>query len=157
TTGQAVARPRFTPRVEVVAIASLGVTPPAPRAPASRVPTSSAGSDVPSDDGGDRAVCMAENDWTAALEATGHGVIRRLLSARECAAISALYDQPERFRSKVVMAKHGYARREYHFVGTPLREGVLELRRSLYPKLVPVANRWEEAPRKPDRFPERLE
>jgi uncharacterized protein len=100
---------------------------------------------------------MAENDWTAALEATGHGVIARLLGARECAAISALYDQPERFRSKVVMARHGYGRGEYQYFGNPLPERVLELRRSLYPLLVPVANRWAESLRKPDRFPERLE
>jgi hypothetical protein len=37
---------------------------------------------------------MAENDWTAALETTGHGVIRGLLGARECSAIAALYDDP---------------------------------------------------------------
>jgi uncharacterized protein len=100
---------------------------------------------------------MAENHWTAALEASGHGVIGRLLSARECAAISALYDQPERFRSKVVMARHGYGRGEYQYFANPLPERVLELRRSLYPLLVPVANRWAESLRKPDRFPERLE
>ena len=35
---------------------------------------------------------MAEDDWTAALETAGHGVIRGLLGARECAAMAALYD-----------------------------------------------------------------
>jgi len=34
---------------------------------------------------------------------------------------------------------------------------VLELRRTLYPSLVPVANRWAEALGKPERFPDRLE
>jgi uncharacterized protein len=100
---------------------------------------------------------MAENDWTAALEAAGHGVIRGLLGARECAAIAALYDDPVRFRSKVVMARHGFGRGEYQYLAHPLPEGVLELRRSLYAALVPSANRWAEALGKPGRYPERLE
>ncbi|HEY1906035.1 MAG TPA: 2OG-Fe(II) oxygenase, partial [Myxococcaceae bacterium] len=100
---------------------------------------------------------MAENDWTAALEATGHGVIRGLLGAAECAAIAALYDEPGRFRSRVVMAKHGFGRGEYQYFGHPLPARVLELRRALYPLLVPVANRWAEALGKPDRYPGGLE
>jgi len=100
---------------------------------------------------------MAENDWTAALEATGHGVIRGLLDGRECSAIAALYDDPGRFRSKVVMAKHGFGRGEYQYFAHPLPERVVELRRSLYATLVPVANRWAEAVGKPARYPERLE
>jgi hypothetical protein len=100
---------------------------------------------------------MAENDWTVALEAAGHGVIRGLLGARECAAIAALYDDPVRFRSKVVMARHGFGRGEYQYLAHPLPEGVLELRRSLYAALVPSANRWAEALGKPGRYPEHLE
>ena len=106
---------------------------------------------------GDRSMPMAENDWTAALETTGHGVIRGLLGARECAAISGLYDQSERFRSKVVMAKHGFGRGEYQYFGHPLPERVLELRRSLYESLFPAANRWADALGKPWRYPERLD
>ena len=121
------------------------------------LPTSGAGSAVPSHGGGDTSLVMAENDWTAALEETGHGVIRGLLDARECAAISALYEEPRRFRSKVVMAKHGFGRGEYQYFGHPLPEKVLELRRSLYPRLAPVANRWAEALGKTDRYPDRLE
>ena len=100
---------------------------------------------------------MAENDWTAALESTGHGVIHGLLGARDCEAISALYDRPERFRSKVVMAKHGFGRGEYQYFGPPLPPRVLELRRSLYDALVPAANRWADALGKPWHYPERLD
>src|SRR4029078_12006917 len=99
---------------------------------------------------------MVENDWTAALEATGHGGIRGLLDGRECSAIAALYDDPGRFRSKVVMAKHGFGRGEYQYCAHPFPERVVELRRSLYGRLVPVANRWAEALGKPARYPERL-
>jgi len=100
---------------------------------------------------------MAENDWTAALEANGHGMIPGLLGARECARIAALYTDPTRFRSKVVMAKHGFGRGEYQYFAHPLPERVAELRRSLYPRLVPVANRWAESLGKKDRYPDRLE
>jgi len=100
---------------------------------------------------------MAEDDWTEALETAGHGVIRGLLGARECAAIAALYDDPARFRSKVVMAKHGFGRGEYQYLAHPLPERVLALRRSLYASLVPSANRWAEALGNPGRYPERLE
>jgi hypothetical protein len=100
---------------------------------------------------------MADDDWTAGLEATGHGVIPGLLGAHECAAIAALYDDPARFRSKVVMAKHGFGRGEYQYLAYPLPERVEELRRSLYAALVPAANRWAEALGKAARYPERLE
>ena len=100
---------------------------------------------------------MAENPWTAALEANGHGLIRGLLGARECAAIAALYDEPARFRSKVLMSKHGFGRGEYQYFGHPLPEQVLELRRSLYEALVPAANRWAEALGKSSRYPDRLD
>ena len=100
---------------------------------------------------------MAENDWTAALEATGHGVIHGLLPTTECAAIAALYDEPSRFRSKVLMAKHGFGRGEYQYFAHPLPERVSTLRRSLYRALVPAANRWAEALGKAERYPDTLE
>ncbi|HVP59352.1 MAG TPA: 2OG-Fe(II) oxygenase [Myxococcaceae bacterium] len=100
---------------------------------------------------------MTGNDWTAALEATGHGVIRGLLEPTECAATAALYDEPGRFRSKVVMARHGFGRGEYQYFAHPLPERVSALRRSLYEALVPAANRWAEALGKVTRYPDRLE
>ena len=123
----------------------------------------SRGSDIerrirrPSRGSDDRSRCMAEDDWTAALETAGHGVIPGRLGGRECAAMAALYDDPARFRSKVVMAKHGFGRGEYQYLAHPLPERVLELRRSLYAALVQSANRWAEALGKPGRYPERLE
>jgi hypothetical protein len=100
---------------------------------------------------------MVEHDWTAALEATGHGVIPRLLSARECAAISALYDQPERFRSKVVMARHGYGRGEYQYFGIRCRIVCSSYDGRCTRSWSRWRNRWAEALGKADRFPERLE
>ena len=99
---------------------------------------------------------MGEHEWTAALEATGHGVIPGLLDRDECIRLAALYDQPGRFRSKVVMAKHGFGRGEYQYFDHPLPRTVAALRASLYSTLVPVANRWAESLRKTSRYPEQL-
>ncbi len=99
---------------------------------------------------------MGTDEWTRALEESGHGVIRALLGPDECAGLAALYDAPERFRSKVVMARHGFGRGEYQYFADPLPGPVSALRESLYEALAPAANRWAEALGKSIRFPEQL-
>ncbi|MEA1015025.1 2OG-Fe(II) oxygenase [Sphingosinicella sp. LY1275] len=85
------------------------------------------------------------NDWPrieADLDAQGWAVLPALLSAQQCAAMAALYDADERFRSRVVMARHNYGRGEYRYFSYPLPELVAGLRTELYPRLALVANRW---------------
>ena len=79
------------------------------------------------------------------LDTSGSAVIEGLLEAGECGYLSGLYDDEGRFRSRVVMAKHGYGRGEYRYFAYPLPDAVAELRTALYPHLVPTANRWNEA------------
>jgi hypothetical protein len=86
-------------------------------------------------------------DWSAvtgALDASGSAVIPKLLDADDCAVITALYDDPARFRSRVVMARHGYGRGEYQYFSYPLPDAVADLRTRAYPHLVDLANRWNE-------------
>jgi len=99
---------------------------------------------------------MGKDDWTRALEESGHGVIPGLLGPDTCAGLAALYDEPGRFRSKVVMARHGFGRGEYQYFADPLPGPVSALRGSLYAALAPAANRWAEALGKSVRFPEHL-
>ena len=97
-------------------------------------------------------------DWaqiTAALDADGHAVVRGLLEPGECAAMAALYDAGTGFRSRVVMARHGYGRGEYRYFDYPLPPLVAGFRAALYPALAPIANRWPEAMRLAARFPGR--
>jgi hypothetical protein len=99
-------------------------------------------------------------DWqgvAAGLDERGFAPLPGLLSGAECDAVAKLYDDDARFRSRVVMAQHGFGSGEYKYFAYPLPEPVRALRRSLYAPLARVANRWNEALGVPDRYPPRLE
>ncbi|THD75510.1 MAG: proline hydroxylase [Bradyrhizobium sp.] len=87
-------------------------------------------------------------DWTQAsadLDAQGCAVLKGLLSPDECRELSALYPDDGKFRSRVVMGRHGFGRGEYKYFSYPLPDLVAELRPLLYAQLYNVANRWNEA------------
>jgi uncharacterized protein len=87
-------------------------------------------------------------DWDRVgrdLDESGNAVLPALLSAHECDALAALYHTDEPFRTRIVMARHGFGRGEYKYFDYPLPEPVASLRTALYPYLSPVANRWNEA------------
>jgi uncharacterized protein len=91
---------------------------------------------------------LARFDWPAAeaaLDAAGRAVLPALLSPDECQDIAALYDDEAPFRSRVVMARHGFGRGEYRYFAHPLPPLVDALRETLYPRLAAVANRWHRA------------
>ena len=96
-------------------------------------------------------------DWKRVgeeLDAQGNAVIEGLLAPASCSALSALYGEPALFRSRVVMARHGFGRGEYQYFDYPLPARVEALRTRLYPRLAPIANRWNEALGIATRFPE---
>jgi hypothetical protein len=98
-------------------------------------------------------------DWEALsgdLDRDGSAILERVLSSSECDTIAALYDREEPFRSRVVMASHGFGKGEYKYFEYPLPEIVTQLRRSLYPRLAPIANRWNELMNIPVRYPAEL-
>ncbi|MCW1430360.1 2OG-Fe(II) oxygenase [Novosphingobium sp. JCM 18896] len=87
------------------------------------------------------------------LDAHGRALLPGLLSPADCAALSALYDAPEHFRSQVHMARHGFGRGEYRYFAYPLPVMIADLRAALYPRLAPIANHWHERMGLPARFP----
>jgi hypothetical protein len=76
------------------------------------------------------------------LDAHGCAVLKQLLSPNECRSLSALYPDDQRFRSRVVMARHGFGRGEYKYFNYPLPDPIAQLRPQLYRRLVAIANRW---------------
>lgn len=75
----------------------------------------------------------------------GWALLPGLLDAADCAAVRQFYEEPARFRSRVIMGRHGFGRGEYRYFDYPLPEAVQTLRRDLYAGLAPVANDWRAA------------
>lgn len=93
----------------------------------------------------DDARDLAAYDWIEAehsLDVHGNAVLPGLLSARQCVALAALYPREEGYRSHIVMARHGFGRGEYKYFAYPLPPLLAQLRETLYPRLAPIANRW---------------
>ena len=76
------------------------------------------------------------------LDAHGWAMVKKLLTMSECEAVAGLYADERHFRSHIVMARHGFGRGEYKYFTYPLPDTVAYLRTALYPRLVPIANRW---------------
>jgi hypothetical protein len=91
----------------------------------------------------------------ADLDAYGGAVVERLLTLEECNAVAATYPEDAAFRSRVVMTRHGFGRGEYKYFRYPLPGVVEDLRTHLYPRLAPIANRWNDALRMDVRYPEK--
>lgn len=87
------------------------------------------------------------HDWTAigdALDAEGHAILPAFLDPAACDEFVAGYNDAARYRSRVVMERHGFGRGEYKYFAYPLPARVSDLRQALYPRLAPIANRWNE-------------
>jgi hypothetical protein len=87
------------------------------------------------------------------LFADGYVRVERALSKEQCLALRALYSDDALFRSRIVMERHNYGRGEYKYFAYPLPQTVRALRENLYDALAPIANRWNERLRLPQRYP----
>jgi uncharacterized protein len=103
-----------------------------------------------------RVEAIDDRRLAADLDAEGWACLEGLLAPAECRDLAALYARDETvFRSRVVMARHGYGRGEYKYFAYPLPGLIATLRAALYAKLVPIANRWHAAMGMAVRFPDR--
>jgi uncharacterized protein len=101
---------------------------------------------------------VEELDWERILhdlDAQGSAIIERLITSAECDTLAQLYPQDRIFRSRVLMAQHGFGLGEYKYFSYPLPDLVDDLRTTIYPCLVPIANRWNSVMGIDVRYPEK--
>ena len=90
---------------------------------------------------------IAALDWQRIakdLDAHGCAVATGIFCPEECETLAGTYAAEEPFRSRIVMARHGFGRGEYKYFAYPLPDVVSSLRTALYPPLADIANRWNE-------------
>lgn len=88
---------------------------------------------------------LPDLDWpriAESLDANGNAIAQGLLTPEQCASLAAGYSATEGYRSRIVMARHGFGRGEYKYFSYPLPPLLQDLRTALYPRLAPIANRW---------------
>jgi hypothetical protein len=98
----------------------------------------------------------SNTDWSEIennLAISGFAVLPNVITAAQCKSLIKLYDDDSHFRSRVVMARHGFGRGEYKYFSYPLPPLVRELRTALYPPLAKIANDWMEKIKSDLRYP----
>jgi len=99
-------------------------------------------------------------DWEALAEQIneqGYALTQPLLDESACSQLIDLYSKPDRFRSRVIMARHNFGRGEYQYFAEPLPSIVKALRKSFFPRLAVIANEWAPRLKQKDRFPASLD
>ncbi|MET7930542.1 2OG-Fe(II) oxygenase [Streptomyces sp. NPDC005349] len=106
------------------------------------------------------AARVAHEEWGALaneLNTYGNAPTGRLLTPEECRRITDLYDDTERFRTTVDMARHRFGSGQYRYFTHELPDLVRELREAFYPRLLPVARDWADKLGKPAPWPDSLD
>jgi hypothetical protein len=101
-----------------------------------------------------------ELDWPALVDEVdeyGCAQTGRLLTPTECRGISALYDEAERFRATIDMARYRFGSGQYRYFARPLPELVAQLREAFYPHLLQVARDWAARLGRPAPWPDTLD
>ena len=93
------------------------------------------------------------SDMSAQLDARGCAVLPSLIAPSACQELAQLYADDSRFRSRVVMSRHGFGQGEYKYFSYPLPPLIASLRTTLYPHLAPIANEWSRRLGAEQRYP----
>jgi hypothetical protein len=99
-------------------------------------------------------------DWATIgerLHGQGCAVVPSVFDASDCEEVRGLYERADLFRSRVVMARHGFGQGEYQYFGYPLPALINDLRHTIYGHLAPVANVWAEVLGSTARYPATLD
>lgn len=93
------------------------------------------------------------SDLQQRLHDQGFVSIPKVLSADECAQIVEAYNADATYRKTIDMERYRFGSGEYKYYQYPLPKLITELRESVYPHIVPVANQWMEELNLPTSYP----
>lgn len=96
-------------------------------------------------------------DWanvTGTMHDKGFAIIPNLLTNAQCEELKSEYPNPELYRKTVVMERYRFGLGEYKYFNYPLPNLIQNIRTSIYPKLVLIANAWFKALNIDKRFPD---
>jgi hypothetical protein len=99
-------------------------------------------------------------DWAALaaeVDASGSAQTAPVLTREECRGIAALYDDADRFRSTIDMARFRFGSGQYRYFGHPVPDVVAQLRAAFYPHLLPIAREWAARLGRPAPWPDTLD
>ena len=99
-------------------------------------------------------------DWaalTAEVDASGSAQTAPVLTPDECREIAALYDDADRFRSTIDMARFRFGSGQYRYFDHPVPDVVARLRAAFYPHLLPIAREWAARLDRPAPWPDTLD
>jgi hypothetical protein len=88
---------------------------------------------------------VAGGDWdaiAATVNAFGGALLPRLLTTSEARRIRTLFADDDLFRSTIDMAPRRYGSGQYRYFRAPYPDPIEELKRALYPRLLPIARDW---------------
>ncbi|MGW7680475.1 2OG-Fe(II) oxygenase [Kribbella sp. NPDC054772] len=103
---------------------------------------------------------VADADWdsvAASVNDLGCALLPELLTPDEAAGIAGLYDDVQRFRATIDMARHRFGEGQYRYFDRPFPEAVSRLRQLLYPRLLPIARDWYAKLGRSAEWPETLD
>ena len=92
-------------------------------------------------------------DITESMNAKGYATISNILTAEECDALTAAYDDAPLYRKTIVMEHHGYGLGQYKYYNYPLPGLLQQLREGIYPNIAPIGNKWMEVLNIDKQFP----
>ncbi|WP_433205857.1 2OG-Fe(II) oxygenase [Nocardia sp. CA-107356] len=95
--------------------------------------------------------------WSKLLEEIDdYGCVQTgpLLTPDECAELTAMWDDPARFRSTIDMARYRFGQGTYRYFAAPVPEPIMRLRAAFYRRLLAVARTWAERLGDPTPWPE---
>jgi len=99
-------------------------------------------------------------DWekiTENMNRSGFAVLPQILHPEQCENLISQYQNQPLYRKTIVMERYRFGLGEYKYFRYPLPDLIQQIRESVYPRLVPIANNWMKVLNIDKTFPKSLD